>query len=165
MMKENFYSSRDRNISKLDKQTSRFLNPLLTKCEVTSKYTYCFLPCFDQSVFQQPWQAHRWLLNLLNFTSFTFPFLFSPAYSDHVYQYSTAKTIQILDSVFTALAVNVAHTHRNIDMGYYHNLLHTSTSKYHLGHISQCIFSVLIHTALQPKAQLESITVVQTRMT
>lgn len=42
------------------------------------------------------------------------------------------KTIQILDSVFTAVAVNFPQIHPDTDMGYYKNLLHISTSKYHL---------------------------------
>lgn len=153
-MKENFYSSRDRNISILDKQTSSFLNPLLTKCEVTSKYAHCFLPRFDQSVFQQPWQAHRWLLNLLTFTSFTFPFLFSPARSDHVYRYNTARTIQILHSAFTALAVNVARMHRKHRHGLLQKIYYIQA---HLNTVLDTLVSVfLAYWSTQPCSRRHS---------
>lgn len=90
-----------------------------------------------------------WLLfpSLVLFYS---PRLIHITFTSHV----PIKTMQILDSRYTASVVNITHAPWNINTGYYKNILHTSTLKHHLGHISQCIFSVLIHAALQLKVQL-----------
>lgn len=127
---------------------------------VPSLYTCCF----DHLVFRQPWQAHRWLLKLHIF----FHFSLLSSHPDIQITFTSRIQITVLDSEFTAIAVTFSPNHTTVDAVYLKNIRHTwqtKTPKYHLEHISQCIFSVLIHTALQLKAQLDSTSAVHAGMT
>lgn len=101
-------------------------------------------------------------------TSHFFHFSLLSSHPDIQITFTSRIQITVLDSEFTAIAVTFSPNHTTVDAVYLKNIRHTwqtKTPKYHLEHISQCIFSVLIHTALQLKAQLDSTSAVHAGMT